>query len=226
MVRKKNLRFGLQRKTEFSLYDVKSKSSGLNQNLDFSLLSTVERTRRFQCSIAMLRALHYFLAQFEILSLGLKATELTCIFNRETKKHPEGSQPPHSLTHTLADFNSHARPKLSMSVCACTPTFVQVRVAFGLVTEALAASVPSSTDRASWRDVTAGSGHPRRGAGKSDGEREREQKGSKGKKERGCEHRQTLRWSEAERSSSPSPAAGTHSAGTSTASELKHEGSS
>lgn len=65
-----------------------------------------------------------------------------------------------------------------MCVCVCAetmPTFVQVRGAFGLVTEALAASVPSSsssTDRASRRDVTAGSGHPRRGAGKSDGGRE------------------------------------------------------
>lgn len=47
-------------------------------------------------------------------------------------------------------------------------------VGFGLVTEALAASVSSSTDRASWRDVTAGSGHPRGEAGKSDGERQKE----------------------------------------------------
>lgn len=53
-----------------------------------------------------------------------------------------------------------------------------MRVGFGLVTEALAASVSRSTDRASWRDVTAGSGHPRGGAGKSDGERE-----EKGRKE-------------------------------------------
>lgn len=48
-------------------------------------------------------------------------------------------------------------------------TFVQV--GFGLVTEALAAAVPSRTDRASWRDVTAGSGHPRRRTRKSGGER-------------------------------------------------------
>lgn len=74
-------------------------------------------------------------------------------------------------------------------VCVCvwlhmSLTFVQVQVGFGLVTEALAASVPSSTDRrASWRDVTASSGHPRRGAGKSDGERKREAtKRKKGRK--------------------------------------------
>lgn len=52
------------------------------------------------------------------------------------------------------------------------PTFVQVRVGFGLVAEALAASVPGSTDRASGRDVTAGSGHPRCRARKSDGQSE------------------------------------------------------
>lgn len=58
-------------------------------------------------------------------------------------------------------------------------------VGFGLVTEALAASVSSSTDRASWRDVTASSGHPRGGAGKSDGEREEREreKRKEGRKE-------------------------------------------
>lgn len=68
------------------------------------------------------------------------------------------------------------------------PTFVQVRAGFGLVTEALAASVPGSTNRASGRDVTAGGGHPRCGAGKSDGreterERERREKEDRGHKQ-------------------------------------------
>lgn len=70
------------------------------------------------------------------------------------------------------------------------PTFVQVRVAFGLVIEALAASVPSSTNRASWSDVTASSGHPRCGAGKSNEEgkkigRERDWEKRNRRKERG-----------------------------------------
>lgn len=61
------------------------------------------------------------------------------------------------------------------------PTFVQVWAGFGLVTEALAASVSSSTGRASWRDVTASSGHPRCGPGKSVRERDQEEE-TQGKK--------------------------------------------
>lgn len=97
-------------------------------------------------------------------TLGLKATQL--------RRNPE-------------DWSSYGEkydnPKLVVWVCvllmcviiAELPTFVYVWAGFGLVTEALAASIPSSADWASRRDVTASSGYPRWGARKSDGGEER-----------------------------------------------------
>lgn len=72
-------------------------------------------------------------------------------------------------------------------MCSCSlvsPTFAQGEVAFGLVAEALAASVTRRTDLTSGRNVTAGSGHPRGWARKSECKRDRDEKreGKEGKR--------------------------------------------
>lgn len=81
---------------------------------------------------------------------------------------------------------SRARRCASSVHVPCASTFVQV--GFGLVTEALAAAVSSSTDRASWRDVTAGSGHPRRRTGKSGGEKGKRERRGTGQRLCGVSH--------------------------------------
>lgn len=180
------------------------------------LLFSLQSTQLFQCSIVCWGVCIIFWLNL-ILSLGLKATQLTSILNCNNKKTPRGFIiHPKIILNTpkltclraarcfliyLSHTNSHLcflmhnhDYKMSrhllvnicassdipvlLNVCQCLwlwmytrPTFVQVRVGFGLVIEALATSVPSSTDRASWSDVTAGSGHPRCGAGKSDEDR-------------------------------------------------------
>lgn len=125
---------------------------------------------------------------FFVSSLNV-ATNAECInICHGFQKTPSWPQSTRAIT--LITFLNYASVCL-MWTCLCVrvfvwPTFAQVWVGFGLVTEALAASVSSSTDWASWRDVTAGSGHPRWGAGKSDGEREREEERGGHKQDKVC----------------------------------------
>lgn len=132
--------------------------------------------------------MHYFLAQFLITHLGLKATDLTYLtYHLQQQKAPRGymtlkwAKPQQHYTFYSLFSNLHTTSCYDGSVVyvsklQMTSTFVQVWTGFGLVTEALTASVATSTDHGSWRDVTASSGNPGCGPRKSDGEREIEKK--------------------------------------------------